>query len=90
MAIHLCLIVDSNLKHVRLGRGCPKIKPYIRCDGRLYCPYVISEPGKRGMPTVDTLREQGFTDIVIARGMNHSRQGGVHQDKAIIDLLNPF
>ena len=90
MVLKICLIVDSNLKSIRLGKACPKVKPYIRCDGRIYCPYKVVEPGTGQMPTVAEIQENRFTDIVIALGMNHCRYGGEDQGKAIGDLYHLF
>ena len=90
MVLRICLIVDSNLNSVRLGKTCPKVKPYIRCDGRIYCPNTVVEPGDRQMPTVAEIQEQRFTDVVIALGMNHCRYGGENQGKAIGDLYHLF
>ena len=90
MVLRICLIVDSNLKTIRIGKTCPKVKPYIRCDGRVYCPYKVVKPGDREIPTVAEIQEERFTDVVIALGMNHCRYGGEDQGKAIGDLYHLF
>lgn len=89
MAVKVCFIVDSNLKDLRIGKGCARIKPYIKCDGRVYCPYVVNNKSRQ-MPTVKEIQEQEFTDIVIALGMNHCKLGAENQEKALLDLADLF
>ena len=68
----MCLIVDSNLKGIQIGHTGFKVAPYIRCSGKVYCPYTV-EPRSVHWPTVDDIRSKQYTDIVIALGINHCK-----------------
>ena len=74
MKLNLCLIVDSNLKGTQLGSGIrPRDKPYIRCRGRVFCPYIV-DPHCNLWPAMSHIKESSYTDIVIALGMNHCKK----------------
>ena len=92
MRWNLCLIVDSNLKHVRLGinsRQGNVPKPYLRCPGDVFCVYKVDQT-HRDWPSISFIQEKQYTDVVIALGINHCCHGSASQDKAISDLQNLY
>ena len=83
------LLVDSNLKRLKVGKTCPKEIPYFRCDGDNLCLYKVV-PNHRSWPTLALINQQRYTDIVVALGMNHCKilnDCGESQGQAVADLF---
>jgi hypothetical protein len=90
MRWNLCLIVDSNLKHVQLGsNGRKGNRPYLSCPGDVFCVYKV-DPTCKDWPSIPLIQEKQYTDLVIALGINHCCRSITSQDKAISDLRNLF
>lgn len=90
MALNVCMIVDSNLRHLVVEPGMHRDQkpPFIRCPGQVYCPYVIDVTSP-SWPTVDQLAS--YTDIVIALGINHCKLREEFQwKKSANDLVKVF
>ena len=91
MTFKLCMTVDSNLNKVHVGADILKVKPYIRCPGKMYCTYTVNKL-HHSWPTLLQLKENHFTDIVISLGLNHCklRDGGRSLRSAVSRLSEIF
>ena len=63
-------LVDSNLKSLKVGLGCSKIRPYLRVDGVVLRLFVADN-----MPSNKYIMERDFTDVVVNLGINHAKFG---------------
>ena len=83
------LLVDSNLKRLKVGRSCPKLVPYFRCAGDNECVYKV-DLNHRSWPSIEKIRQRQYTDVVIALGMNHCKilnDDGESQGRAVSELF---
>ena len=86
------LLVDSNLKRLKVGKNCPKHVPHFRCAGDNECVYKV-DLNHRLWPSLDMIKQKQYTDIVIGLGMNHCKilnDSGESQGQAISDLFGFF
>ena len=68
---NLAIIGDSNLKDVRLTTNPDKDEPYLKINGRVFCPYTVNL-GHPDWLTDNTL--QHYSDILFALGLNDSKK----------------
>ena len=87
--LNVCVLVDSNLKRLRIGIDCARIAPYMRCNGDVVCSYTVDRRFP-GWPDISVVKDKQYSDLVVALGMNHCKIGGENQRVAMRELEGYF